>query len=197
MVGKTSSGCVVVGRDEGIKAVCAQGGEGGFARDGSPHATEGIFNAALLTMPMLLCLDREQRIIFVLGDIFSVDSQVGGELLEITPVAFRQRLTRARRDLYAFVQGKCGLVNRDNPCRCRNKTRSFIEKGLIDPNRLEFAKRHLRQVKDVAPQQLVTQQGLDEQYSDVYRSHPFLEPRDHVAMLRGVLKSDAAKKLLN
>ena len=177
---------------------CEDGPLKGTLDAGGPEVELLIEEARVsCTMAMLLCLDREQRIIFVLGDIFSVDSRVGGELLEITPVAFRQRLTRARRDLYAFMQGKCGLANRDNPCRCRNKTRAFIEKGLIDPNRLEFAKRYLRQVKDVAPQQLVTLQGLDEQYSDVYRSHPFLEPRDHVVLLRRVLKSDAAKKLLN
>ncbi len=57
MVGKTFSGCVVVGTDEGIKAVCAQGGEGGVARDGSPHATKGIFNAALL--PRLMGVAKE------------------------------------------------------------------------------------------------------------------------------------------
>ena len=149
------------------------------------------------TSAMLLCLDREQRIAYILGDIFTVGSRIGAELLEITPEAFRQRLTRARRDLYTFMQGKCGLVNKANPCRCRNKTRSFIEKGMVDPNRLEVAKRHLRQIKESAPQTSETLQGLNKQYSDLYRSHRLLEPRNHVALLRHILDSEPARNLVN
>ena len=49
---------------------------------------------------MLLCLDREQRLIFVLAEIFNVSDAVGSELLEISKANFRQRLSRARKDLY-------------------------------------------------------------------------------------------------
>src|SRR5881628_736710 len=51
------------------------------------------------TSGMLLCLDREQRLIYVLGEIFGVTDKVGAELLEIRRDNFRQKLTRARRDL--------------------------------------------------------------------------------------------------
>jgi hypothetical protein len=36
---------------------------------------------------MLLCLDREQRLTFILGAIFGVSDTVAAELLEITPLA--------------------------------------------------------------------------------------------------------------
>src|ERR1700730_4523676 len=61
------------------------------------------------TAGMLLCLDREQRLIYILGEIFEVTDVVGGELLEISRENFRQRLTRARRDLHSFMNDKCGL----------------------------------------------------------------------------------------
>ena len=48
------------------------------------------------TTGMLLCLDREQRLVYVLGEIFGVTDVVGGELLEISRDNFRQRLSRAR-----------------------------------------------------------------------------------------------------
>jgi len=51
---------------------------------------------------------------------------VGGEVLEMTADNFRQCLARARRDLHSFMNGQCGLVNKDNPCRCPKKTRGFI-----------------------------------------------------------------------
>lgn len=48
---------------------------------------------------MLLCLDRRQRLAFILGEIFGVSSEVGAEVMEILPDNFRQLLSRARRDL--------------------------------------------------------------------------------------------------
>src|SRR5712691_7933326 len=85
------------------------------------------------TSGMLLCLDREQRLTFILGAIFGVSDAVGADLLEISAENFRQRLTRARRDLRNFMNDKCGLVNKANPCRCAKKTRGFIQAGHVDP----------------------------------------------------------------
>jgi RNA polymerase sigma factor (sigma-70 family) len=62
------------------------------------------------TSGMLLCLDREQRLIYILGEIFEVTDTVGAELLEISRENFRQRLARARRELHNFMNDKCGLV---------------------------------------------------------------------------------------
>src|SRR5436190_24049768 len=67
------------------------------------------------TTGMLLCLDREQRLIYIFGDIFTVTDTVGAELIDISPENFRQRLARARRDLHSFMNDKCGLVNPANP----------------------------------------------------------------------------------
>ncbi len=57
---------------------------------------------------MLLCLDREQRLTYILGEIFGVTDTVAAELLEISGENFRQRLARARRDLHNFMNDKCG-----------------------------------------------------------------------------------------
>ncbi len=56
------------------------------------------------TSGMLLCLDREQRLIYILGEILEVTDAVGAELLEISRENFRQRLARARRDLHSFMR---------------------------------------------------------------------------------------------
>lgn len=92
---------------------------------------------------MLLCLDREQRLVYVLGEIFGVTDVVGGELLEISRDNFRQKLSRARRDLHSFMQDRCGLVNQANPCSCAKKTQAFMRAGYVDPANLLFAKGHL------------------------------------------------------
>src|SRR5213592_1094521 len=59
------------------------------------------------TAGMLLCLDRAQRLVYILGEILEVSDAVGAELLEISRDNFRQRLARARRDLHSFMNDKC------------------------------------------------------------------------------------------
>src|SRR6266536_4870188 len=116
------------------------------------------------TSGMLLCLDREQRLIYILGEIFGVTDLVGAELLEISRENFRQKLARARRDLHNFLHDKCGLVNRANPCRCAKKTRGFIQAGYVDPANLLFARARLQQVREAVPVVRDAILTLDEQY---------------------------------
>mgnify|MGYP001573680642 FL=1 len=139
------------------------------------------------TSGMLLCLDREQRLIFILGSIFDISDAVGAELLELSRDNFRQRLARARRDLQNFMQDKCGLVNNANPCRCARKTRGFIAAGHIDPNNLRFARERMTHVRDVAERVSAEITGLDAAYAEVYRDHPFQNSPDFVAALRGLM----------
>jgi hypothetical protein len=143
---------------------------------------------------MLLCLDREQRLTYILGAILGVSDTVGAELLEISSENFRQRLARARRDLHSFMDDKCGLVNRANPCRCAKKTRGFIQAGHVDPEHLLFAQEHIRQVHEVVPQAYQTIRTLDDQYADIYRQHPFYEPPDFASMLRQLVESPAFRR---
>lgn len=139
------------------------------------------------TSGMLLCLDRQQRLIFILGSIFGVSDAVGAELLELSRDNFRQRLARARRDLQNFMQDKCGLVNTTNPCRCARKTRGFIAAGHIDPNNLRFARERVTHVRDVAARVSAEITGLDAAYAEVYRDHPFQNSPDFVHALRELM----------
>jgi RNA polymerase sigma factor (sigma-70 family) len=59
-------------------------------------------------MGMLLCLDLEQRMIFVLGDIFEINDLVGSRLFEISRANYRQKLSRARKRVYGFMRARCG-----------------------------------------------------------------------------------------
>ena len=88
---------------------------------------------------MLVCLDRVHRITLILGEIFEVSSEEGAYILETTPVNFRKRLSRARSQVRAFVQQKCGIVNPANPCRCNKHIGNKIRLGYLDPHKLEYA----------------------------------------------------------
>lgn len=137
---------------------------------------------------MLLCLNREQRIVYILGEIFDVSDTVGAELLETTRDNFRQKLSRARRDLHSFMQNKCGLVNKANPCRCAKKTQAFMKAGYVDPQNLLFAKAHVTRVRDVCPRVHDDINALDMAYAEIHRDHPFHSSPDFVAVLRELLK---------
>jgi RNA polymerase sigma factor (sigma-70 family) len=140
------------------------------------------------TSAMLLCLDRGQRLVYVLGEIFGVTDRVGAELLDISRDSFRQRLARARRDLYQFMRGKCGLAQTSNPCRCAKKTQGFIDLGYIDPDHLLFARERIAQVREVAGSRAERIDALYADYAEIYRGHPFLEPPDFAASLRGLIE---------
>jgi RNA polymerase sigma factor (sigma-70 family) len=141
------------------------------------------------TAGMLLCLDRQQRIAYVLGEIFGVTDTLGGEILEITPETFRQRLARARRDLHSFMNERCGLANPANPCRCERKTRGFIEAGWVDPTRLVFATEHLRTVSALAPAAAAGLTALDRRCGEIFRQHPSPASPDLVPAVRRLLES--------
>jgi RNA polymerase sigma factor (sigma-70 family) len=143
------------------------------------------------TSGMLLCLDREQRLIYILGEIFGVTDAVGAELLEISRDNFRQRLARARQELHNFMNDKCGLVNRTNPCRCAKKTRGFMRAGYVDPEHLLFAREHVQQIRDVARTKTDALTSLDERYAEIFRQHPFYQSPDFVHAIRTLIASHA------
>lgn len=138
---------------------------------------------------MLMCLDRRQRLAFILGEIFGVTSEEGGAVMEITAVHFRQLLTRARRDLYHFMQDKCGLVNSANPCRCARKASAFMRRGWLDPRRRQFTPERLAAVRDVAPDRLDELQSLQRAYAEVYRDSPLSNAGEVTARVRGALSA--------
>jgi RNA polymerase sigma factor (sigma-70 family) len=136
---------------------------------------------------MLVCLDRRQRLAFILGEYFGVTSEVGGEVMEVSSENFRQLLSRARRDLYQFMNEKCGLVNAANPCRCAKKTRSFMQAGYVNPERMEFTAGRLASVNDVAPHRLNELDTLDRKHAELFRDHGFLAAPDLATRLRELI----------
>ncbi len=139
---------------------------------------------------MLMCLDRRQRLAFVLGEIFGVTSEAGAEIMEVSPANFRQLLTRARHDLYHFMQNKCGLVNPANPCRCTKKAAAFMRHGWLDPHRRQFTPHRLAAVREAAPDRLDELQAVQRAYAEIYRDTPITEAPKIVAQIRATLESD-------
>lgn len=129
------------------------------------------------TSGMLMCLSREQRMVYVLGELFDIDHNLGGEILEITPGNFRIKLMRARKDIYQWMNNRCGLVNKDNPCRCSKKTKAYIRAGKVDPDNLQFNTRYKSKISDLSKSNaLDITNTVEELNRRVFRDHPMQDP---------------------
>ena len=137
---------------------------------------------------MLMCLDRPQRIVFILGALFGIEHTLGGEVLEISPANFRQRLARARKDLYHWMHQRCGLVNTDNPCRCPKKTRGFIRAGWVDPAQPKWNSDYVDRIRAHTASELdPTLAAVDRIYDRLYRDHPFKIARSKADIVEEIL----------
>ncbi len=89
------------------------------------------------TNVMLQCLDPESRCIFILGTMFQLDSRIAGEILEMTPEAYRQRLSRARRKMADFLGQYCGEYG-GGRCKCKDRVNYAIQNHRIHPLQLDY-----------------------------------------------------------
>lgn len=70
---------------------------------------------------MLQCLDEDQRLAYVLGEILEVDQVQAAQALGLTAATFRKRLERARLRVATAVRAFCGVVSAQAQCRCRKR----------------------------------------------------------------------------
>ncbi|MDO1449204.1 RNA polymerase sigma factor [Rhodocytophaga aerolata] len=134
---------------------------------------------------MLLCLNKEQRMVFILGAIFKIKSASASRILNITAENFRQQLSRAKADLFQFMENKCGLVNPANPCRCSKKTKGFIQEGKVDFRDRKFTTQTIQEMHNVSPQ---ANHLLDQLIEGKYLQFFMEQPYEH---------SDAGNRLLD
>lgn len=150
------------------------------------------------TTGMLLCLDREQRIIFILGEMFDVDHQLGAEIMGISPGNFRIKLMRVRKDFYNWMNNRCGLINLANPCRCAKKTKAFIDAGLVDPNNLKFNVRYKKRIEDLSSKEATPLVNtMEDLYRNIFKQDPFQELPSSSRIVEEVLNNDKIKHILN
>jgi RNA polymerase sigma factor (sigma-70 family) len=92
------------------------------------------------TYGMLLCLSREHRIAYLLGDVIGFTDIEGAAACDVTPAAFRQRLSRARHTMRNLMESRCGLIRSSNPCRCSHIVEASIASGIINSTNLVHAR---------------------------------------------------------
>lgn len=89
------------------------------------------------TNVMLQCLDMESRCIFILGTMFKIDSRIAGDILDMTPEAYRQRLSRIRRKMADFLGEYCGEYG-GGRCKCKDRVNYAIQSHRLNPLQLDY-----------------------------------------------------------
>ncbi len=147
---------------------------------------------------MLLCLSREQRITYILGELFEIPGEMCAKMLSLSSDTYRKKLSRARRDLYQFMHERCGLVNPDNPCRCKKKTRGFIEAGWVDPGTLKFYAEHEKRIYEcvaLKDNELKKIEAYDYKY--IIQNLPFMDAGLSGQMIKGILERADVRRIFD
>jgi RNA polymerase sigma factor (sigma-70 family) len=95
------------------------------------------------TLAVLQCLDRDERLVFILGDVLALPGEEAAQIVGTTHDVYRKRLSRVRRRIREFVSGHCGVVNPSAPCRCRRRIDVAVGGGRMQPERLRFVERSM------------------------------------------------------
>ena len=72
------------------------------------------------------------RLIFILGTMFDVDSRLGSEITGLSADNFRQRLSRSRKVMSTFLSEYCEHAG-GKKCNCMNRVNYALSQHRIDP----------------------------------------------------------------
>jgi RNA polymerase sigma factor (sigma-70 family) len=81
------------------------------------------------TLGMLQCLDRTDRLVYVLDAFLGLSSAEGGAVSGLSSEAYRQRLSRSRRRMADFLGKACGLGG--GPCSCAERLEYALSMGRV------------------------------------------------------------------
>ena len=122
------------------------------------------------TNVMLQCLDSESRCIFILGTMFKIDSRIAGDILEMTPEAFRQRLSRIRRKMADFLGQYCGEYG-NGRCKCKDRVNYAIQSHRINPLQLDYTA-----ATEISIQTMLDVKNAMEDIDDLSQDFSFCKP---------------------
>lgn len=122
------------------------------------------------TNVMLQCLDMESRCIFILGTMFKIDSRIAGDILEMTPEAYRQRLSRVRKKMADFLGEYCGEYG-SGRCKCKERVNYAIQSQRVNPLQLNYMT-----ATEIPVQTMIDVKNAMEDIDDLSQDFSFCKP---------------------
>lgn len=122
------------------------------------------------TNVMLQCLDMESRCIFILGTMFKIDSRIAGDILGMTPEAYRKRLSRIRKKMSDFLGEYCGEYG-SGRCKCIDRVNYAIQSHRINPLQLDYMT-----ATEISMQTMMDVKNAMEDIDDLSQDFSFCKP---------------------
>jgi len=150
-------------------------------------------------MATLICLNRTQRLVIILGVIFNVTSKLGAEIMDMSSANFRKILSRSREKLKNFMGQTCSLVNKHAKCKCHLKITELINHGYRDPHNLIYDKlTYTYLMKDVISGRVNKfMNSYFYKFNDLFQSQPFWQGPDMKEWLNKTIKSKEFKDIFS
>ncbi len=141
------------------------------------------------TQGMVLSLARDERVSWILAEVFELSGDDAAEVLEINVAAHRKRLSRAREKFGAWMGKHCGLANEANACRCVRQVPVATEVGVVDRRDIQYATH-----PGAAPRKralaIAAEATEIEAAADALKCHPdYSAPASVLAQIRGIIDS--------
>ena len=144
---------------------------------------------------MLMCLTREQRLLYILGDVFNLDHTIGAEVFGLSKQNYRVRLSRTRKEFHAFMNQQCGLVNIANPCRCSKKAKAMeaagkmkVDEKIFDPKYSSTIASYSQGIADEVAD------VIDKKYIEFFQRHPTKEDFDTETVITEIVNDNDLHK---
>ncbi len=122
------------------------------------------------TNVMLQCLDTESRCIFILGTMFKVDSRIAGDILEMTPETYRQKLSRVRKKMADFLGQYCGEYG-SGKCKCKDRVNYAIQSHRLNPQQLDYTL-----ATEISAKAMLDVKNAMEEIDDLSQDFSFCKP---------------------
>ncbi|OQB54911.1 MAG: ECF RNA polymerase sigma factor SigE [Deltaproteobacteria bacterium ADurb.Bin151] len=144
---------------------------------------------------ILLCLNRMERIVLILGGIFDVTDRMGSEICDISQVNFRKILSRSRKKVADYFQKNCSLLDRRNPCKCSEQANYLANLGLIKPGDHQVTQSSLGTIRSVLGKTISDIEDSYSRFLMLYQEQPFFKGPDMAAWLRDLLRRNDVNEI--
>ena len=147
---------------------------------------------------MLMCLTREQRLLYVVGEVYQIDHNIGSEIFGLSKDNYRKKLSRTRKEFHAFMNKQCGLVKLDNPCRCSKKAKAMEAMGRMQTNKKlfdpQFSATIAKYANSVADE---VADIVDKKYIEFFQQHPTKEDFNAETIIDEIINDQDYNKYFN
>ncbi|TGL15578.1 RNA polymerase sigma factor [Leptospira meyeri] len=158
--------------------------------ESSPNVSELVLHVQVAcTYSMLQGLSRPYRMAYLLGEVFQTSSEEGASVMGIRPEAFRQKLSRSRKQMETFLGKECGLTKAENPCHCPNRIGYATRAGRIKSYlKLSEQMKLDGRWKETKPMMVNT--SKIRKAAEVFRNHPeFLPKKNQLENIKSLLNN--------